>query len=187
MKIRVPPGQMIFDTFQAFGAEPVTTPANLIHELDQNRQGRRAGKSARRAGRVPHLRGGEICQHDQSYVVGLQPDGASRDLARPAAPTSGIPSPATSPNMSGSSASSRTASTPACATISRRPGSSSTRSTRRRSERGSPTSMRPGRTSSAPSAGRCWRRRSASWDNGRDPVGSAARGQKHDRARGQVP
>jgi TRAP-type C4-dicarboxylate transport system substrate-binding protein len=28
VKIRVPPGQMIFDTFQAFGAEPVTTPAN---------------------------------------------------------------------------------------------------------------------------------------------------------------
>jgi tripartite ATP-independent transporter DctP family solute receptor len=33
MKIRVPPGQMIFDTFQAFGAEPVTAPANRIHEL----------------------------------------------------------------------------------------------------------------------------------------------------------
>jgi len=32
MKIRVPPGQMIVDTFKAFGAEPVTTPANAIHE-----------------------------------------------------------------------------------------------------------------------------------------------------------
>jgi len=32
VKIRVPPGQMIFDTFQAFGAEPVTTSANLIYE-----------------------------------------------------------------------------------------------------------------------------------------------------------
>jgi tripartite ATP-independent transporter DctP family solute receptor len=31
MKIRVPPGQMIFDTFKAFGAEPVTTPANEIY------------------------------------------------------------------------------------------------------------------------------------------------------------
>jgi len=31
MKIRVPPGQMIFDTFQAFGAQPVTTPANEIY------------------------------------------------------------------------------------------------------------------------------------------------------------
>ncbi len=31
MKIRVPPGQMIFDTFKAFGAEPVTTPANAIY------------------------------------------------------------------------------------------------------------------------------------------------------------
>src|SRR6201997_872696 len=32
IKIRVPPGQMIFDTFQAFGAEPVTTSANLIYD-----------------------------------------------------------------------------------------------------------------------------------------------------------
>jgi tripartite ATP-independent transporter DctP family solute receptor len=32
VKIRVPPGQMIFDTFQALGAEPVTTPANLIYD-----------------------------------------------------------------------------------------------------------------------------------------------------------
>ena len=32
MKIRVPAGQMIFDTFQAFGAEPVTTTANLIYD-----------------------------------------------------------------------------------------------------------------------------------------------------------
>jgi tripartite ATP-independent transporter DctP family solute receptor len=32
MKIRVPPGQMIFDTFKAFGAEPVTTPANQIYD-----------------------------------------------------------------------------------------------------------------------------------------------------------
>jgi TRAP-type transport system periplasmic protein len=31
MKIRVPPGQMIFDTFSAFGAQPVTTPANQIY------------------------------------------------------------------------------------------------------------------------------------------------------------
>jgi TRAP-type transport system periplasmic protein len=32
MKIRVPPGQMMLDTFGAFGAEPVTTPANLIYD-----------------------------------------------------------------------------------------------------------------------------------------------------------
>src|SRR5262249_14939906 len=32
MKIREPPGQMIFDTFQAFGAQPVTTPANQIYD-----------------------------------------------------------------------------------------------------------------------------------------------------------
>ena len=31
MKIRVPPGQMMLDTFGAFGAQPVTTPANLIY------------------------------------------------------------------------------------------------------------------------------------------------------------
>src|ERR1700686_365836 len=32
VKIRVPPGQMIFDTFQAFGAEPITTSANQIYD-----------------------------------------------------------------------------------------------------------------------------------------------------------
>jgi tripartite ATP-independent transporter DctP family solute receptor len=32
MTIRVPPGQMIFDTFAAFGAQPVTTPANKIYD-----------------------------------------------------------------------------------------------------------------------------------------------------------
>jgi TRAP-type transport system periplasmic protein len=32
MKIRVPPGQMMIDTFKAFGAEPVTTTANQIYD-----------------------------------------------------------------------------------------------------------------------------------------------------------
>jgi tripartite ATP-independent transporter DctP family solute receptor len=32
MKIRVPPGQMMIDTFSAFGAQPVTTPANQIYD-----------------------------------------------------------------------------------------------------------------------------------------------------------
>ena len=32
IKIRVPAGQMIFDTFQAFGAQPVTTNANQIYD-----------------------------------------------------------------------------------------------------------------------------------------------------------
>jgi tripartite ATP-independent transporter DctP family solute receptor len=32
MKIRVPPGQMMLDTFGAFGAKPVTTPANQIYD-----------------------------------------------------------------------------------------------------------------------------------------------------------
>src|SRR5438552_10326662 len=32
MKVRVPPGQMIFDTFQAFGAQLITTPANHIYD-----------------------------------------------------------------------------------------------------------------------------------------------------------
>jgi tripartite ATP-independent transporter DctP family solute receptor len=36
MKIRVPPGQMIFDTFRAFGAEPVTTTANAIYPALQS-------------------------------------------------------------------------------------------------------------------------------------------------------
>jgi tripartite ATP-independent transporter DctP family solute receptor len=32
MKIRVPPGKMMLDTFAAFGAQPVTTPANQIYD-----------------------------------------------------------------------------------------------------------------------------------------------------------
>jgi tripartite ATP-independent transporter DctP family solute receptor len=32
MKIRVPPGKMMLDTFGAFGAQPVTTPANQIYD-----------------------------------------------------------------------------------------------------------------------------------------------------------
>jgi tripartite ATP-independent transporter DctP family solute receptor len=32
MKIRVPPGQMIIDTFKAFGADPITTTANQIYD-----------------------------------------------------------------------------------------------------------------------------------------------------------
>src|SRR5262249_2724988 len=36
VKIRVPPGQMVFDTFQAFGAQPVTTPANGIYAALEN-------------------------------------------------------------------------------------------------------------------------------------------------------
>jgi TRAP-type transport system periplasmic protein len=32
MKIRVPPGQMMLDTFSAFGAQPVTTTANQIYD-----------------------------------------------------------------------------------------------------------------------------------------------------------
>jgi TRAP-type transport system periplasmic protein len=32
MKIRVPPGQLIFDTFQAFGAEPVIIPAYQLYD-----------------------------------------------------------------------------------------------------------------------------------------------------------
>jgi TRAP-type transport system periplasmic protein len=32
MKIRVPPGQMMLDTFGAFGAQPVTTSANQIYD-----------------------------------------------------------------------------------------------------------------------------------------------------------
>src|SRR6195256_5060436 len=37
MKIRVPPGQMMLDTFAAFGARPVTTPANKIYDSLKSR------------------------------------------------------------------------------------------------------------------------------------------------------
>src|SRR6201995_1601444 len=38
MKIRVPPGQMMIDTFGAFGARPVTTSANKIYDALKNGQ-----------------------------------------------------------------------------------------------------------------------------------------------------
>ena len=37
MKIRVPPGQVVFDTFAAFGAEPLTIPSNGIYQALQSR------------------------------------------------------------------------------------------------------------------------------------------------------
>ena len=68
MKIRVPPGQMIFDTFAAFGAE-----GHDAGQCDlwcpQKRACRGAGESARDPGRVSSLRAPEICEHDQSHVV----------------------------------------------------------------------------------------------------------------------
>jgi tripartite ATP-independent transporter DctP family solute receptor len=37
MKIRVPPGQIVFDTFAAFGAEPLTIPSNGIYQALKSR------------------------------------------------------------------------------------------------------------------------------------------------------
>jgi len=37
MKIRVPLGEIVFDTFAAFGAEPITTPSNGIYQALQSR------------------------------------------------------------------------------------------------------------------------------------------------------
>ena len=45
MKIRVPPGQMMLDTFGAFGAQPVTTSANQIY--DALKTGRVDGRKIR--------------------------------------------------------------------------------------------------------------------------------------------
>ena len=82
VKIRVPPGQMIFDTFQAFGAEPVTTPANLIYDaIKSGMVGAQENPLVDPRG-LQDLRSRQICQHDQSQLVGLQPDGASRHLER---------------------------------------------------------------------------------------------------------
>lgn len=38
MKIRVPPGQMMLDTFSAFGAQPITTSANQIYDALKTRK-----------------------------------------------------------------------------------------------------------------------------------------------------
>ncbi len=107
MKIRVPPGQMMIDTFSAFGAQPVTTSANQIYDALQVRQGRGAGKSARNSARVQAVRTGQVCQPDQSHVVGFQRDGAPSQPGKRCPTTSRARSSATTPNMCASSARTR--------------------------------------------------------------------------------
>jgi len=75
MKIRVPPGQMIFDTFAAFGGRSPRPQSNLRRA--EERQGRGAGEPARDHAGLQARRHGALCQHDQPYVVGLQPHGSS--------------------------------------------------------------------------------------------------------------
>ena len=84
MKFRVPPGQIIFDTMKAFGAEPVATPASGLPA-----RWRRWFLPAQEnplavGGGLQALRAGQVRQHDQSHLVRLQSDGASSDLAAPA-------------------------------------------------------------------------------------------------------
>src|SRR5215468_9484881 len=74
--------------------------------------------------------------------------------------------------MCASNASIRAASTPASATSSSPPASSSTRWTRRPSVPGSETSTLPGRTSSGRSAGRFWRQRLGNWGSASSPHGA---------------
>ena len=56
MKIRVPPGQMIFDTFAAFGAQPVTTPANQIYDT------LKSGKAEAQENPLAILQGFKLCE-----------------------------------------------------------------------------------------------------------------------------
>ena len=115
VKIRVPPGQMIFDTFQAFGAEPVTTPANLIYDS------LKTGKVGAQENPLAILEGFKIYEVVKYVSMtnhmwsGFNADGASRDLEKPARRHQDGDRPATSPNSCASSARSRASSTPACA------------------------------------------------------------------------
>ena len=64
------------------GMRQVTTVNRPIAKPDDNprrpqeRQSRGAGESAGDHAGIQARRDGEVCQHDQPYVVGLQPDGA---------------------------------------------------------------------------------------------------------------
>ena len=75
MKIRVPPGQMMIDTFGAFGAQPVTTPANQIYDALKTGKVDSQENPLAILARLQALRTGEVCQPDQPHVVRLQRDG----------------------------------------------------------------------------------------------------------------
>ena len=162
VKIRVPPGQMIFDTFQAFGAEPVTTPANLIYDAIKTGKVGAQENPLVSPRRLQDLRGGEVRQHDQSQLVRLQPDGASRHLERPARRHQGGDHPQRREVRAPAARRAGQAQRQPARDLHSPAASSSTRSTRRRSAHGCPASTRAGRTSSAPSAGACSKPRWAS-------------------------
>ena len=164
---------MIFDTFQAFGAEPVTTPANQIYEaLKTGRVGAQENPLAVLEGlrlyevvkyvsmtnhmwsgfnQMAHLATWRALPADISDVIARN---VTKYVGRQRVEQG---------NLNASLRDHFTA-TASC----------STRSTRRRSAPGWARSTRPGRTSSARSAGRCWRPRSASWGNRSCPHGATA-------------
>src|SRR5262249_22178991 len=162
MKIRVPPGQMIFDTFAAFGAQPITTPANQIYDALKSRkveaqenpltimQGYKLDEMVRYVSMTNHMWSGfNLMAHLSTWMA--LPDDIKAVIETNAA------------KYVRQHARSRESSTPACGTPLPRAESRSTRSTRRHSARAFPASTRPGRTSSATSAGDCSRPRSANW------------------------
>ena len=161
MKIRVPPGQMIFDTFQAFGAAagdrrpPIRSTTRSRPARSTRRKTR--SRSSRASSSTKWCKYVSMTNHMWSgfnrWRISRPGRPARRHQGRDRTQRHQIRAPAA-----------------------RRPGQAQrqparrlrrararilTRSTRRPSARGFPASTRAGRTSSAPNAGGCWKRRSA--------------------------
>ena len=80
VRMRVPAGQMVADTFRVLGAEPVTINSDGIYAALEERTGRRAGEPAGADGTVQARRGREVREPDEPYVVRLQPAGTPADV-----------------------------------------------------------------------------------------------------------
>ena len=163
-EIRVPPGQMIFDTFQAFGAEPVTTSANLIYDS------LKTGKVGAQENPLAILENFKIYEVIKYVSMTNHMWSGFNEMAH-LATWQRLPADvkdAITRNVTKSVRAQRIAQNAVNDGLRQRlasGGSPSTRSIRRRSAPSSVQSMRPGRTSSAPSAGRSWRQRRGSWGN----------------------
>ena len=183
MKIRVPPGQMMLDTFAAFGAQPVTTPANKIYDslksgvVDAQEnplailQGFKLYELVKYVSLTNHMWSGFNAMAHPATWNALPDDIKSRDRTQ------------CHRSMCASSARTRARSTPACATILSGAAWCSTKSTRPHSAPSFPASMRAGRKNSDRNAGRWWRQRPGSWADARIVTNEAARVHYPDRQR----
>ena len=162
VKIRVPPGQMIFDTFQAFGAEPITTPANLIYDAIKS------GKVGAQENPLAILEKLQLYEVVKYVSMTNHMWSGFNEMAHLATwqacrMTSRRRSPATSPNSSACSASNKVTSMRGLQGRLKAAGLVFNDVDQAPFRARLARSMRPGKTSLAARLGACWRMRSAVW------------------------